>query len=130
MTSDRELSFRKVRPLAQFGRVTRRPDIPDVPTARELTTNPKALAIIEFTELPFQVALPFMAPLDAPTDRAVALQGGFVRMMADQDFLAGAKRSKLDISAVTGAQVKDLLEKAEATPKDVIATCNSMTEMK
>ena len=118
---------KKVRPLAQFGRVTRHPDLPDVPTGRELTTDPKALAIIEFSELPFQIALPFMAPPDIPADRAKALQDGFAKMMADRDFLADAKSVKLDISPVTGAAVKALLVAAAATPKDVIARYNAMT---
>jgi tripartite-type tricarboxylate transporter receptor subunit TctC len=119
-----------VRPLVQFGRTTRHPDLPDVPTARELTTDPTALAIIAFTELPFEMALPFMAPPDVPADRAAALQSGFARMMTDADFLADAKRSKLDISPVSGDAVKALLVKAVATPKDIIARYNAMTTKK
>jgi tripartite-type tricarboxylate transporter receptor subunit TctC len=118
---------KKVRPLVQFGRLTRHPALPDVPTGRELTTDPKALAIIDFTELPFLMALPFMAPPDVPADRAKALQDAFMRMMADKDFLADAKEKKLDISPVSGDAVKALLVKAAATPKDVIAHYNTMT---
>lgn len=117
----------KVRPLVQFGRVTRHPDLPDIPTGRELTSDPRALAIIEFAELPFLIALPFMAPPDIPAERAAALRDGFERMMADKDFLADAARSKLDISPVTGEAVKALLTKAAATPKEIIAAYNAMT---
>ena len=57
-----------------FGRRTRLAEFPDVPTGRELTSDPQALALIEFAELPFLMALPFAAPPDVPADRAVALQ--------------------------------------------------------
>jgi len=63
-----------LRPVVQFGRARRHPDLADVPTMRELTIDPKALAIIEFAEQPFLMALPFMAPPGVPANRAVALQ--------------------------------------------------------
>jgi tripartite-type tricarboxylate transporter receptor subunit TctC len=116
----------RVRPLVQFGRLTRHPDLPDVPTGRELTKDPKALEVIEFAETPFLMALPFLAPPGLPADRAAALQDGFAAMMADPDFLADAKQVKLDISPVTGEGVRRLIKSAAATPKDVIAQYKQM----
>jgi tripartite-type tricarboxylate transporter receptor subunit TctC len=87
-----------LRPLVQFGRTTRHPDLADVPTMRELTTYPKAQAIIEFAEQPFLMALPFMAPPGVPADRAAALREAFALMMADDDFLADARNQRLDIT--------------------------------
>jgi tripartite-type tricarboxylate transporter receptor subunit TctC len=116
----------KVRVLVQFGRLTRNPILPDVPTGRELTNDPKALAVIEFAETPFLMALPFLAPPGLPADRAAALQDGFAKMMADPNFLADAKQIKLDISPVTGEGVRRLIEAAAKTPKDVIAQYNAM----
>ena len=49
-------------------------NFPDLPIGRELTNDPDALALIEFAELPFFMALPFAAPPDLPADRAAALQ--------------------------------------------------------
>ena len=49
--------------LVQFGRLTRHPAYPDVPTARELATTDSGRALIEFTETPlFTMARPFAAP--------------------------------------------------------------------
>jgi len=121
---------RKVRPLIQFGRTTRHPELPDVPTGRELTRDPKALAIIAFAELPFQMALPFLAPPGVPADRAAALQDAFAHMMADPEFLADAKSVKLGISPVSGPAVKALLASAAATPRDVVARYVAMTRAK
>ena len=91
----------------------------DVPTGRELTKDPKVLALLEFAELPFFMALPFLAPPGLPQDRAAALRAAFMAMCKDQGFLDDAKRAKLDISPIDGEAIRALLAKAAATPKDV-----------
>jgi len=50
------------RPLLAFSRTTRLPELKDVPIARELTQDPKALSLIAFAEAPFYMALPIAAP--------------------------------------------------------------------
>src|SRR5712691_7675806 len=65
--------------LVQFGRLTRHPNYPDVPTARELATTDSGRALIEFTETPLlTMARPFAAPPGVPADRAKALQTAFL----------------------------------------------------
>ena len=43
-----------------FGRTSRHPDFPDVPTGRELTKDPAMLSLIDFAEIPFFMSLPFV----------------------------------------------------------------------
>jgi tripartite-type tricarboxylate transporter receptor subunit TctC len=119
-----------VRPLIQFGRTTRHPDLTDVPTGRDLTSDPKALALLEFAELPFFMALPFVAPADLPADRAAALKSAFMTMVQDKAFLEDAKKAKLDISPIDGEAIRQLLAKSAATPKDVIAHYNEISVAK
>jgi tripartite-type tricarboxylate transporter receptor subunit TctC len=115
-----------VRPLVQFGRQRRLPALPDVPTGRELTKDANALALVEFAELPFFMALPFVAPPDLPPERAAALQNGFMQMVKDQAFLDDAGKIDLDISPIDGEAVRQLIARAAATPKDVIARYNQL----
>jgi tripartite-type tricarboxylate transporter receptor subunit TctC len=121
---------KSVRPLIQFGRTTRHPELADVPTGRELTSDPKALALLEFAELPFFMALPFVAPPDLPADRAAALKSAFMAMVQDKTFLEDAKKAKLDISPIDGEAIRQLLAKSAATPKDVIAHYNEISAAK
>lgn len=121
---------RSVRPLIQFGRTTRHPQLPDVPTGRELTTDPKLLALLEFAELPFFMALPFVAPSGLPPEHAAALQKAFMAMCQDAAFLDDAKKAKLDISPINGEAVRALLSKAAATPKDVVTHYNEISALK
>jgi tripartite-type tricarboxylate transporter receptor subunit TctC len=111
---------KKVRPLIQFGRETRLPELSDVPTGRELVQSKDDLALLEFAEQPFFIALPFMAPPGLPADRAKALQDGFMQTMADPEFVEGAKRLHLDLSPIDGEAVRKMIEKAAATPKAVL----------
>ena len=116
-----------VRVLLQFGRAQRHPLLPDVPLASELTREKVALDVIAFTEAPLYMALPFLAPVGIPSDRAAALKSAFITMAKDKDFLADAERAKLDITPIDGAQVRAIIVKMAATPKDVIARYNRIT---
>jgi tripartite-type tricarboxylate transporter receptor subunit TctC len=119
---------RLVRPLVQFGRLDRLSNLPDVPTARELVSDPKALALLDFAEVPFFMALPLVGPPGIPHDRAEALETAFTTMTKDPAFIADMQRSRLELSPVDGEQVRQLLEKASATPKDVIARYNAILQ--
>jgi len=87
--------------LVQFARVTRHPDLPDVPTARELALNDGARELIVFAEAPLlTMARPFAAPPGLPADRAQALQAAFLATHRDPGFLAEAAKLGIDISPV------------------------------
>lgn len=117
---------KEVKGLVQFGRTTRLAELPDVPTGRELVSDPNGLALLEFAELPFFMALPFVAPPALPPERAKALQGGFMAMHDDKTFRAEATKLELDISPITADAVVRLLERSAQTPKDVIARYNEI----
>jgi len=109
-----------VRPLFVFGRATRHPALPDVPTGREIAPNEAARKLIEFAELPFFMALPFVAPPGIPAERADAMRKAFMAMTKDKDMLAEANKLRLDISPIDHGQILKLLAEAKATPKEVI----------
>lgn len=110
----------KLRPLVQFGRSERLKDFPDVPTGRELAKTPNALALVEFAELAFFMAMPMLAPPDIPADRAAALKSAFMAMCKDKEFIAEANKLSLEVSPIDGDGIKKLLGRAATTPKDVI----------
>jgi tripartite-type tricarboxylate transporter receptor subunit TctC len=126
-TGQRDLWSKKVfRPLMAFGRSARHPEFPDMPTGRELTSDPGSLALIEFAELPFFMALPFAAPPDIPADRAKALQNAFTAMCRDKAFVEEAEKLGVDISPIDGDAILKLLARTSATPKEVIARYNAI----
>jgi tripartite-type tricarboxylate transporter receptor subunit TctC len=111
----------KLRPLVAFGRTQRHPDLPDVPTARELVSDPADLALLDFAELPFFMALPLVAPPGIPPDRAAALKQAFLAMAADESFRADMAKIGIRTSPIDGEAVRGLLARAAQAPADVKA---------
>jgi tripartite-type tricarboxylate transporter receptor subunit TctC len=108
--------------LLQFARVGRHPDLPDVPTARELATEASARALIEFSETPLlTMARPFAAPPGIPGDRARALQAAFLAVHRDASFLSEAGKFGLDISPVSADEVARGIERMAQAPPSVFA---------
>jgi len=104
--------------LVQFARLTRHPDLPDVPTARELALNAAARELIVFAETPLlTMARPFAAPPGVPAERAAALRSAFAAAHRDPKFLAEASQLGIDISPVSAdAMTRALDEMAHAPP--------------
>jgi tripartite-type tricarboxylate transporter receptor subunit TctC len=108
--------------LVQFARVTRHPDLPDVPTARELALDADARALVEFSETPLlTMARPFAAPPDVPDKRAKALQAAFLATHRDARFLEEAERLGVDISPVGADQMVRGVERLAQAPPSVFA---------
>src|SRR5262249_15854830 len=108
--------------LVQFARVTRHPELPDVPTARELAVDADALALIEFSETPLlPMARPFAAPPGVPEERANALQAAFLSAHRDARFLEEAEKLGIDISPVGAQEIARGVERLAQAPPSVFA---------
>ena len=118
------------RGLIAFARTTRSPELPDVPTARELVSDPKAQALLAFAEAPFFMALPVVAPPDIPADRAKALQSAFMAMTKDPAFVDEIGKMGQDLSPIDGEAVRGIIAQMGATPKDIIAQFNEIVSPK
>ena len=115
-------------PLLQTGRSTRLPSLPDVPLARELTKTPEMRALLEFAEMPFEMALPVAAPANIPRDRAAALKKAFNEAARDPALLADANKMNFVIDPITGDEVLAVIERAAKTPRSVIDLYKKLIE--
>ena len=106
--------------LLQFARLTRHPQFPDVPTARELAPDGRARALIELAELPYRLSRPFAAPPGLPADRAKALRAAFLAVHQDPQYLDEAGRFKVDVSPIDGAAVLQAIEGIAGAPPDLL----------
>jgi tripartite-type tricarboxylate transporter receptor subunit TctC len=104
--------------LMQFARTTRHPDLPNVPTARELAHNDAARSLIELGELPYTLARPFAAPPGIPAERAKALQDAFVAVHKDPQLIDEAARLQIDITPIGGDEVAAHIERISKAPPD------------
>jgi len=106
--------------LLQFARVTRHPEFPDVPTARELALNDKSRALIALAELPYRLSRPFAAPPGVPQERAEALQKAFLAVHEDPQYLEEAAKLKIDVSPIGGADVLRAIEDIASAPPEML----------
>jgi ABC-type phosphate/phosphonate transport system substrate-binding protein len=115
-----------MRVLLQFARVTRHPEFPDVPTARELALDESSRSLVELAELPYLLSRPFTAPPDLPPARARALQSAFLAMHKDPQYLEDAKRLDIEISPVGGDEVLRAIEHMAQTPPELRETMRKL----
>ena len=101
--------------------ISKADEIPNVPYATDLATNPEQHQILKVLMASQGMARPFVAPPDIPEDRKAALTAAFDATMADPEFLAEAKKHALDVRPVSGAAIDKILAEVYATPKDVLA---------
>ncbi len=111
---------KQVRPLVVFGRGTRHPLMPDTPTGRELAKDEDARKLLEFSELPFFMALPFAGPPQMIPANAAILRKAFLATAQDTAMLAEAEKLSMEISPIDHTRIEDLLRSAAATPASVM----------
>jgi tripartite-type tricarboxylate transporter receptor subunit TctC len=96
------------------------PELKGVPFIRDLARTDEQKQAIEFLYAGQGIGRPFVAPPDLPPDRLKMLRDAFNATMQDADFIADAKKSKLELEPEDGAHLAALIAKIYATPKPII----------
>jgi tripartite-type tricarboxylate transporter receptor subunit TctC len=109
----------KLNVLVQFG-FEKLPDLPNVPSALDLITDPEKRAILELILVRQETGRPIVGPPEVPADRLAILRKAFDATMKDPVFLAEAKKLKLDIDPLDAAAVEKLLNTAYNAPKNIV----------
>jgi tripartite-type tricarboxylate transporter receptor subunit TctC len=116
-----QLAAGDVVPVVQFSE-HRLADLPNTPTAVELTDDPAEKKAIEFFSAGGDVGRALMTPPETPADRVAALSAAFDSLMKDPDFLADAKARSIPIAPLTGKEVDAIVEKIVSTPSETVET--------
>ncbi len=90
--------------------------MPDVPLIVDLAKREDDRAILKLIFARQVMAWPYLAPPGIPRDRAEALRRAFMDTMKDNDFLADAEKSLLEIRPVAGEDIQTLVSQVYATP--------------
>ena len=87
-------------------------DIPQVPNAIDFARTPDARLLIESgIHAPSAILRAYALPPGTPKGRVDLLRNAFNATMKDAEFLAEMKKSKLEINALTGAEVDAFVKK-------------------
>jgi tripartite-type tricarboxylate transporter receptor subunit TctC len=99
---------------------TKAPELPQVPLIAEFAKTERQKQILRLVLSRQTVGRPFAAPPGVPEDRKQALRRAFDATLKDPAFLAEAKKLRLDVNPVSGAEVDKLIAELYRTPKDVV----------
>jgi tripartite-type tricarboxylate transporter receptor subunit TctC len=122
-------SFKKQRPdwlrdrkvtLLMQGALQRDRDLPDLPSALDFVGNDADRKVMELFFTQKTIARPVIAPPGIPPDRLAILRVWFSALASDQEFLADAEKSGLDVSPVSGHAVDKVVALIASAPADVV----------
>ena len=111
-----------IKPILVMGDKT--PDHPrlkQVPAAESLAKTDEARQLLRAMHAPSQITNPYVVHPAVPKERVEALRKAFVTTFADGEFLADAKRTKLEFTPSTGEQVTQVVQTIMSTPAAVLA---------
>lgn len=115
----KDLADGKLRLLLQFGPAPS-PEFPNVPYALNLAKTPADRSLLDLAQGPLKVGYAYMLGPSVPKDRIDALRAAFLATFKDPDFLADTSKQVLNVSPVTGEDLKARLADAYQTPPDVV----------
>jgi tripartite-type tricarboxylate transporter receptor subunit TctC len=123
------LQDKKVKVLAQWA-LRPNPELPGVPNIFDLAKTEDDRAAFRLVMARLDIGRPFFVPPGVPADRVAALRKAFDETMKDAQFLAEAKKLKIDIDAMTGAELAALIEQVSRTPAATIKRVRDALESK
>lgn len=88
------------------------PELPSVPLASKLAKNEEARQLIQVgIEEPSDYYRPYVLPPGTPKERVDTLRKAFQETLRDPEFLADARKAKLDIEPITGEEMENKVNK-------------------
>src|ERR1700736_6098071 len=115
-THKRWIEDKSITVLVQLS-LNKHPDLPDVPLVMDFAKTEDQQQMFKLIFARQVMGRPYLAPPDVPKDRAEALRKAFMDTMKDNEFLADAEKSQLEINPVDGAEVEKLVKELYQTPK-------------
>ncbi len=116
--SGQALKSKKLRVL--FNMETKRnPKLPDVPSIFEHIKTDKGRQVMQFIALSTELGRPFAAPPGLPKERLAALRKSFDDTMKDANFNKEARKLRMEVVPVSGADLEKLVQNLYTIPKDV-----------
>ncbi len=88
-----------------------------MPFVLDLARNDEQRQTIEFLYAGQGIGRPFVAPPDLPPERLKMLRDAFNATMKDAEFVAEARKSKLELEPEDGEHLAALIAKIYATPQ-------------
>jgi tripartite-type tricarboxylate transporter receptor subunit TctC len=96
------------------------PAIERLPVDEDLTTDPRAKAVMRLRSVPEVIGRPYVMPPGTPAEVVAAVQEAFRKMAADKDFETEAERAGFEIKLTPGDQALRTIREVLNAPTDVV----------
>jgi tripartite-type tricarboxylate transporter receptor subunit TctC len=103
-------------------------DLPDVPSALDLVTDPENRPVLELILIRQEAGRPFAAPPGVPADRIAALRSAFAATLDDGEFRADADKAQLEIEPLTASEIETFLATAYGAPRATVQKAAALVE--
>jgi tripartite-type tricarboxylate transporter receptor subunit TctC len=113
--------------IVQMG-LSKLADLPDVPSALDLVTDPDNKQVLELILIRQEAGRPFAAPPGAPPERIAALRQAFEATLVDPEFRAEAEKAQLEIEPLTASEIEAFLAKAYSAPRPIVQKAAALVE--
>jgi tripartite-type tricarboxylate transporter receptor subunit TctC len=111
-----------LRPVLIMGdKTSDHPLMKNVPAAETLAKTDEARQLLRAMHAPSQITNPYATAPEVPKDRVDALRKAFTATFADPEFLADAKKTKIEFTPSTGEHVTQVVQAIMKTPPAVLA---------
>lgn len=106
--------------IVQFA-LKRDPELPNVPTAIELARTKEQRQVLTAILSATEIGISFFTSPGVPADRVAILRTAFDSAMKDPALLAQAKKMRLGVSPLAGADIQSLVAKVASLSPDLLA---------
>ena len=126
VTRNNWISEKKINLLMQFS-LAKHPDLPSVPLVTDMAKTDEQRQILKLIFGRQVMGRPFALPPGVPQDRVEALRKAFMDTMLDKDFVAEADSMKLEVKAVSGEEIENLVNSIyQSTSPEVARKATAM----
>jgi tripartite-type tricarboxylate transporter receptor subunit TctC len=123
------LADKKVKVITQWALRTN-PELPGVPNALDLAKTEADRAAMHLIMARLDIGRPFFLPPNVPADRVAALRKAFDDTMKDPAYLAEAKKLRIDVDPMNGADLGKFVDQVSKTPAATVARVRKALETK
>jgi tripartite-type tricarboxylate transporter receptor subunit TctC len=119
---DKEATIPYVISLQRFDK------LPNVPTVLELVNTPLDKNAMKLVASTSTLGRAFMLPPGVPSDRVDMLRKAFSSMVVDPTFLADARKRRLGVDPMAGADLQKIVEDVMSQPDEVVRRMKDVTQ--
>lgn len=104
------------------------PELPDVPSILDYVKSDDARRALDLIFSPEVIGRPFFAPPGVPAKTDETLRTAFTKLGGDPDFQAAAKKARLELTFMDGAELDRLVRKVSDASPSVVKLAKEMIQ--